>query len=84
MVLDHTENTNTKQLRQLEALRDGDLKSRLTIGGNINALVNYQKANTDSKFGWLMRHPTSANQFGNEVSEAVIHSVSLQDWPCDW
>ena len=78
MVLDHTENTNTKQLRQLEALRDGDLKSRLTIGGNINALVNYQKANTDSKFGWLMRHPTSANQFGNEVSEAVIHSVSLQ------
>lgn len=78
MVLDHTENTNTKQLRQLEALRDGDLKSRLTIGGNINALVNYQKVNTDSKFGWLMRHPTSENQFGNEVSEAVIHSVSLQ------
>ena len=77
-VLDHTENTNTKQLRQLEALRDGDLKSRVTIGGNITALTNYQKSNTDSKFGWLMRHPTSANQFGNEVSEAVIHSVNLQ------
>jgi hypothetical protein len=77
-VLDHTENTNTKQLRQLEALRDGDLKSRVTMGGNITALTNYQKSNTDSKFGWLMRHPTSANQFGNEVSEAVIHSVSLQ------
>ncbi len=77
-VLDHTENSNTKQLRQLEALRDGDLKSRVTIGGNINAIANYQKSNTESKFGWLMRHPTSANQFGNEVSEAVIHSVSLQ------
>ena len=77
-VLDHTENTNTKQLRQLEALRDGELKSRVTIGGNITALTNYQKSNTDSKFGWLMRHPTSANQFGKEVSEAVIHSVNLQ------
>ena len=40
-VLDHTENTNTKQLRQLEALRDGKLKSRLTIGGNITAVTNY-------------------------------------------
>jgi hypothetical protein len=77
-VLDHTENTNTKQLRQLEALRDGELKSRVTIGGNINALTNYQKSNRDSKFGWLMRHPTAANQFGHEVSEAVIHSVNLQ------
>ena len=77
-VLDHTENTNTKQLRQLEALRDGKLKSRLTIGGNITAVTNYQKSNTDSKFGWLMRHPTAKNQFGKEVSEAVIHSVNLQ------
>ena len=77
-VLDHTRDTNTKQLRQLEALRDGELKNRLTIGGNINVIANYQKSNRDSKFGWLMRHPTSANQFGNEVSEAVIHSVNLQ------
>ena len=50
----------------------------MTLGGNINVLANYQKANKDSKFGWLMRHPTSANQFGHEVSEAVIHSVNLQ------
>jgi len=77
-ILDHTRDTNTKQLLQLEAIRDDQLQDRITIGGNINVLANYQKANKDSKFGWLMRHPTAANQFGNEVSEAVIHSVNLQ------
>lgn len=76
--LDHTRRTNTKPLYQLRALRDGELDNRLTIGGNIHVLANYQKANRDSKFGWLMRHPTDKNQFGNEVSEAVVHSLSLQ------
>lgn len=76
--LDHTRQTNTKPLYQLQALRDGELDNRLTIGGNIHVLANYQKANRDSKFGWLMRHPTDKNQFGREVSEAVVHSLSLQ------
>jgi len=76
-VLDHAENTNTKQLYQLQALRDGKLESKLTLGGQVTALANYQKANEDSKFGWLMRHPTSSNQIGEEVSEAVIHSANL-------
>jgi hypothetical protein len=76
-VLDHAENSNTKQLYQLQALREGKLESKLTLGGQVTALVNYQKANEDSKFGWLMRHPTSSNQIGDEVSEAVIHSANL-------
>jgi hypothetical protein len=76
-VLDHAENTNTKQLYQLEARRDGMLQSKLTLGGQITALANYQKANEDNKFGWLMRHPTSANQIGKTASEAVIHSANL-------
>ena len=76
-VLDHAENTNTKQLYQLEARRDGMLQSKPTLGGQITALANYQKANEDTKFGWLMRHPTSANQIGTTVSEAVIHSANL-------
>lgn len=76
-VLDHAENTNTKQLYQLQALRDGMLQSKLTLGGQVTALVNYQKANEDTKFGWLMRHPTSSNQIGKTVSEAVIHSSNL-------
>jgi len=76
-VLDHAESTNTKQLYQLEALRDGMLQSRLTLGGQVTALANYQRANEDTKFGWLIRHPTSANQIGTTVSEAVIHSSNL-------
>ena len=76
-VLDHSRNTNTKQLVQLQALRDGELEQKVTFGGQITALVNYQKSNSDTKFGWLMRHPTSSNQIGKTVSEAVIHSSNL-------
>lgn len=76
-VLDHAESTNTKQLYQLESLRDGALPSKITLGGQVTALANYQRANEDTKFGWLIRHPTSANQIGETVSEAVIHSSNL-------
>lgn len=76
-VLDHAEMTNTKQLYQLQALNNGMLDNKLTLGGQITALVNYQDANEDTKFGWLMRHPTSANQLGTSSSEAVIHSSNI-------
>ena len=76
-LLDHAERTNTKQLYQLQALRSGLLTSRLTLGGQVTALANWQDANEDTRFGWLMRHPTSANQIGKSVSEAVIHSANL-------
>ena len=76
-VLDHSRDSNTKQLVQLQALRDGDLKQKVTLGGQVTALVNYQKSNIDTKFGWLMRHPTASNQIGKTVSEAVIHSSNL-------
>ena len=76
-VLDHSRDSNTKQLVQLQALRDGALKQKVTLGGQVTALVNYQKSNIDTKFGWLVRHPTSSNQIGKTVSEAVIHSSNL-------
>ena len=76
-VLDHAEGTNIKQRIQLEALQNGDLPNRVTIGGQVTALVNYQKANIDTKFGWLTRHPTPKNQIGKSVSEAVVHSANL-------
>ncbi|MGJ8690376.1 MAG: hypothetical protein ACSHXZ_12755 [Gammaproteobacteria bacterium] len=69
--------TNTKQKYQLEALKDNTLSSRLILGGQVTALADYQNANENSKFGWLMRHPTSANQIGENSSEAVIHSVNI-------
>ena len=76
-ILDHAENTNTKQIVQLRALQEGALASDVTLGGQVTALANYQRANENSKFGWLMRHPTSSNQIGENVSEAVVHSANL-------
>jgi hypothetical protein len=76
-MLNHTVRTNTKQKYQLNARRDGMLDSKITFGGQITALADYQNANENSKFGWLMRHPTSANQIGENSSEAVIHSANI-------
>ena len=76
-VLDHAENTNTHMLTQLEALQNRELHNRVTLGGGVTVLANYQTASTDSKFGWLMRHPTSNNQIGETVSEMVVHSANL-------
>ena len=76
-ILDHAEGINTRPLTQLRAIQNGDLTSRVTLSGQITVLGNYQRSNSDTKFGWLMRHPTSANQIGEEVSEFVVHSASL-------
>ena len=77
-MLDHAEGVNTRQLAILQAMQDGELNNRVTLGGGLTVLANYQRSNSDTKFGWLMRHPTSANQIGEEVSEFVVHSASLQ------
>ena len=41
------------------------------------SIFDYQKSNTDSKFAYLMRHPTPKNQIGKDVSEVVIHSFQF-------
>lgn len=57
---------------------DGALDDRsVVIGTSLIALTDFQQSNTDSKFGYLMRHPTGGNQVGTTVSEAVIHSAQL-------
>ncbi|MEN8678332.1 MAG: hypothetical protein ABF298_13230, partial [Alteriqipengyuania sp.] len=76
-MLDHAENVNTKPLVQLAALQSGELTDRVTLSGGITAIANYQWATVDDKFGYLMRHPTSANQLGDNVSEVVLHSANL-------
>lgn len=77
-MLDHAEGVNTRQLTILEAIQNGELENRVTLGGGLTVLANYQQTNSNSKFGWLMRHPTPSNQIGEEVSEFVVHSASLQ------
>jgi hypothetical protein len=72
----------TQDLRKIDILlqerKVGSIKERgLVIGTSLIAIGDYQKSNTNSKFAYLMRHPTSANEIGNEVSEAVIHSFQL-------
>ncbi len=76
-ILDHAERTNTKQLYQLQYKKNNFQSSNLIIGGQVTALINYQQANENTRFGWLMRHPTSNNQIGTVVSEAVIHSSNI-------
>ncbi|NCA85567.1 MAG: hypothetical protein EOM83_08335 [Clostridia bacterium] len=62
----------------LEERKNGQLQNgQLVIGASLISLLDYQKSNRDSKFAYLMRHPTSRNQIGKEVSEAVIHSFQL-------
>jgi hypothetical protein len=56
--------------RQSGALRPGTI----VFGTSIIAIADYQSATDNSKFGYLMRHPTAANEIGKTVSEAVLHS----------
>ncbi|MDC3351818.1 hypothetical protein OAV92_01105 [Crocinitomicaceae bacterium] len=62
----------------LKGKQEKSIVSRqLIIGASLIAICDYQRSNIDSKFGYLMRHPTSSNQIGNEVTEAVVHSFQL-------
>src|SRR6056300_1485083 len=62
----------------LKGKQEKSIVSRqLIIGASLIAIGDYQRSNIDSKFGYLMRHPTSSNQIGNEVTEAVVHSFQL-------
>jgi hypothetical protein len=62
----------------LDKLKDGSvLSNSVSLSGSVFAIADYQKSNTDDKFGYLMRHPTGNNQRTKEVSEAVIHSAQL-------
>ena len=77
-ILDPTTNINRKQRLILDRKKDGTLApDRLHVQGAITAIANYQSSNRDDKFGYLMRHPTAANQVGDTVSEATIHSAQL-------
>ena len=71
-----------QNLRKIEILVDaksnGLIKEKsLSFGFSTIGIIDFQKSNTNSKFAYLMRHPTSNNQIGETVSEAVIHSAQL-------
>ncbi len=71
-----------QNLRKVNLLMDSKAEGlfserSLTLGFQIIGIMDYQNSNTDSKFGYLMRHPTPSNQIGETVTEAVIHSAHL-------
>lgn len=77
-MLDPTTNINRKQELLLKARQTGELAANtVTLSGAVTAIADYWHSNTSDKFGYLMRHPTAANQQQNDVSEAVIHSAQL-------
>lgn len=71
-----------QNLRKAELLIDAKsagliYDNSLSLGFSIIGIADYQNTNSGSKFAYLMRHPTSANQIGDEASEIVIHSAQL-------
>jgi cell pole-organizing protein PopZ len=76
-VLEHTEGVNKRLIRQLEARRDGELTSPVTLGGRIVAIADAHFSNRANKFGYLMRHPTGNNQRTFETQEIALSSVQL-------
>ena len=62
----------------LEEKKNGAIKNNsLILGTSLISIFDYQHSNTDSKFAYLMRHPTPNNQIGKDVSEVVIHSFQF-------
>ena len=77
-ILDPSTSINRKQRLILERRQEGTLApDSVHVEGAVTAIANYQSSNRADKFGYLMRHPTAANQVGHEVSEATIHSSQL-------
>ncbi|MEL0169696.1 MAG: LbtU family siderophore porin [Pseudomonadaceae bacterium] len=77
-MLDPTTRINRKQEYLLRARQNGDIDTNsVYLSGAVTAIADYQRSNTESKFGYLMRHPTANNQRTHEVSEAIIHSAQL-------
>lgn len=71
-----------QDLRKLNILLEARAKetilpNSLIIGTSLISIFDYQNSNSDSKFAYLMRHPTSSNQIGKDVSEVVIHSFQF-------
>ena len=62
----------------LEHKKEAEMTNKgLVLGASLISIFDYQSSNTDSKFAYLMRHPTSSNEIGTSVSEFVIHSAQF-------
>ena len=86
-ILRFNSETTSRMLNPVDDLRKVDIlvsekaktefEKGIILGTSLISIFDYQSSNTDSKFGYLMRHPTSANEIGKTVSEFVIHSAQI-------
>lgn len=76
-MLDPNQDLRKAYILLMEQEKDVLEERSLTIGTSLIAIADYQKTNTDSKFAYLMRHPTAANEIGEVVTEAALHSFQL-------
>lgn len=76
-VLEHTEGVNTRLIRQLQARRDDELPSMVTLGARVVAIADAHFSNRANKFGYLMRHPTANNERTFDTQEMALSSVQL-------
>ena len=76
--LDPTRQITRKQEDILQRKARGELGiNQVYLSSAVTAIANAQHSNTESKFGYMMRHPTASNQRTKDVSEAAIHSAQL-------
>ena len=71
-----------QNLRKIEILLDAKSDNKIpergvNFGFSLIGIADYQQSNIDSKFGYLMRHPTATNQIGKTASEVVLHSAQI-------
>jgi hypothetical protein len=76
-MLDPTVAGKTKPLTLMEAKRTGQLSANgVIVGGAVTVIADYQHTNRPDEFGYMMRQP-GANQIGQAVSEAALHTVQV-------
>lgn len=76
-MLDQNQDPRKVNILLKEKSNGGIKNNSLIIGTSLISLFDYQHSDMDSKFSYLMRHPTASNQIGHDVSEVVIHSFQL-------
>lgn len=76
-MLDHAENVNNRTLVLLKARQSGQIRNMVTLSGAATIIANAHFSNRAGKFGYLMRHPTPANQIGKRTQEVTINSAQL-------
>jgi hypothetical protein len=77
LMLEPSQNLRKQEI-YLDSKQSGLLRNgTLYFGASIISRIDYQSSNENNKFAYLIRHPTSNNQLGKTVSEAVVHTAQL-------